>query len=37
MDLDKIHESTWWSDATRTDMEQLDEYDIFNNLGKYSP
>ena len=36
MELDKKHGITQWSDATKTDMVHLDEYDTFKELGKYS-
>ena len=37
MDLEKNRGSTWCSDSTRNEMGQIDEYDIFKDLGKDSP
>ena len=36
MDLEKNRGSTWCSDSTRNEMGQIDEYDIFKDLGKDS-
>ena len=37
MALDKNHGITQWRYATKTDKIQIDEYDIFRDLGKYPP